>query len=65
METAYIQRKEQLKKIAEIYFNSLRQKSFSAIPFSDDVVLRAPITPGGVLNPGGGNKRYSNSGGNL
>jgi hypothetical protein len=51
METAYIQRKEQLKKVAEIYFNALRQKTFSAIPFSDDVVLRAPLVPGGVHNP--------------
>ena len=45
------QRKEQLKKVAESYFDSLRKKTFSTIPFSDDVVLRAPLAPGGVHNP--------------
>jgi len=50
-ETEYIQRKEQLKKVAETYFDSLKQKTFSAIPFSDDIVLRAPLSPGGVHNP--------------
>jgi len=51
METANIQRKEQLKKVAEIYFDALRQKNFSVIPFSDDVVLRVPLAPGGAHNP--------------
>lgn len=45
------QRKEQLKKVAESYFDSLRKKTFSTIPFSDDVVLRVPLVPGGVHNP--------------
>ena len=54
--TANIQRKEQLKKVAESYFDSLRQRVFSAIPFSDDVVLRAPLAPGGVHNPIKGKK---------
>ncbi|MEO5984152.1 MAG: nuclear transport factor 2 family protein [Ferruginibacter sp.] len=45
------QRKEQLKKVAESYFDALKQKNFSAIPFSDEVVLRAPLAPGGVHNP--------------
>jgi len=49
--TANTQRKEQLKKVAETYFDSLRQRTFSAIPFSDDVVLRVPLAPGGVHNP--------------
>lgn len=44
-------RKEQLKKVTEDYFEALKTKSFSTIPFSDDVVLRAPIAPGGVHNP--------------
>ncbi|MDP3444033.1 MAG: nuclear transport factor 2 family protein [Ignavibacteria bacterium] len=44
-------RKEQLKKIAENYFESFKTKSFAAIPYSEDVVLRAPIAPGGVHNP--------------
>lgn len=45
------QRKMQLKKAAESYFDALKQKKFSAIPFSDDVELRAPIAPGGVHQP--------------
>ncbi len=43
------QRKEQLKKVAETYFDSLTQKNFRAIPFSEDIVLRVPIVPGGCL----------------
>jgi len=44
-------RKEQLKKVTENYFESFRTKSFATIPYSEDVVLRAPILPGGVHNP--------------
>ncbi|HSO87715.1 MAG TPA: nuclear transport factor 2 family protein [Draconibacterium sp.] len=44
-------RKEQLKKVAENYFDSFKTKSFATIPYSDDVVLRAPIAPGGVHFP--------------
>lgn len=44
-------RKMQLKEVAEKYFNALETKSFSAIPFSEDVVFRAPIAPGGVHHP--------------
>jgi hypothetical protein len=44
-------RKEQLKKVAENYFESFKTKSFATIPYSDDIVLRAPIVPGGVHNP--------------
>ena len=44
-------RKEQLKKVTENYFESFKTKSFAAIPYSEDVVLRAPIAPGGVHNP--------------
>ena len=43
--------KEQLKKVAENYFDSFKTKSFATIPYSDDVVLRAPIAPGGVHFP--------------
>ena len=49
--TANIQRKEQLKKVAEAYFDSIGQRTFATIPFSDDVVLRVPLAPGGVHNP--------------
>lgn len=46
-----LKRKEQLKKIAEIYFQSLKNKNFSSIPYADNIVLRAPLAPGGVHNP--------------
>lgn len=44
-------RKEQLKKVAENYFEAFKTKSFDSIPYSEDVVLRAPIAPGGVHSP--------------
>jgi hypothetical protein len=44
-------RKEQLKKVAENYFESFKTKSFASIPYSEDVVLRAPIAPEGVHQP--------------
>ena len=43
--------KEELKKISETYFQALRDKNFSAIPFSDDIAFRAPLAPGGSENP--------------
>ncbi len=46
-----LQRKEQLKKVTETYFNSLKNKNFSAIPYDESVSLRAPFAPGGVNNP--------------
>jgi len=46
-----VKRKEQLKKVAENYFESFKTKSFATIPYSENVVLRAPIAPGGVHNP--------------
>jgi hypothetical protein len=50
-DTTITHRKEQLKNVAEIYFESLRNKTFSTIPLSDNVILRAPLIPGGVHNP--------------
>ena len=44
-------RKNQLRSVSETYFQALRDKNFSAIPFSDDIVFRAPIAPGGVHHP--------------
>ncbi|MFN2516448.1 MAG: nuclear transport factor 2 family protein [Pyrinomonadaceae bacterium] len=41
-------RKERLRTIAERYFEALRRKDFSAIPYDDNVTLRAPLAPGGV-----------------
>jgi len=51
MSTVSTDRKAQLKKTAESYFRGLRDKNFYAIPFSDDVVFRAPIAPGGSDYP--------------
>lgn len=44
-------RNEQLRKISEGYFQALRDKNFSAIPFNDDIIFRAPLAPGGSHNP--------------
>lgn len=44
-------RKEQLKQVAEKYFQSLKNKNFSTIPYDDNIILRAPLAPGGVNNP--------------
>ena len=44
-------RKEQLKKVTEYYFEAFKTKSFATIPYSENVVLRAPIVPGGVHSP--------------
>jgi len=44
-------RKQQLKSVSETYFQALRDKNFSVIPFSNDIVFRAPIAPGGVHHP--------------
>lgn len=47
---------EQLRQVAETYFQALRNKNFDAIPFSDDIVFRAPLAPGGSGNPIKGKK---------
>jgi len=44
-------RKEQLKAAAAEYFKALAEKDFQLIPYAEDVVLRAPLAPGGVQNP--------------
>ncbi len=49
--TPVTNRKEQLRQVAEMYFQSLRNKSFSTIPYDDNIVMRAPLAPGGVNNP--------------
>ena len=48
--------KDQLKKISENYFQALRDKNFTEIPFSDDIIFRAPLAPGGSGNPIKGKK---------
>ena len=44
-------RRNQLRRTAEAYFKALAAKDFEAIPYSNDVVLRAPVVPGGVHKP--------------
>jgi len=45
-------KKELLHQIARTYvLNGLGEKNFDAIPYADDVILRAPICPGGSANP--------------
>lgn len=56
MDINLTQRKDQLKKVVETYFDALRKKDFTAIPFSDEIVFRAPIAPGGAHNPIKGKK---------
>ena len=56
MDANSIQRKELLKKIAEAYFEALKQKSFTAIPFSNEIIFRTPLAPGGAHNPITGKK---------
>ncbi|HEX4945567.1 MAG TPA: nuclear transport factor 2 family protein [Blastocatellia bacterium] len=45
------ERREQLHRIAEDYFEALRRKDFAAIPYADEATLRAPLAPGGVNQP--------------
>ncbi|WP_373521959.1 VOC family protein [Aquiflexum sp.] len=44
-------RKNLLEKVSETYFQALKSKDFKAIPFSDNIVFRAPLAPGGVQYP--------------
>jgi hypothetical protein len=50
-ESPVAMRRAQLQAVAEAYFGALAQKDFDAIPYDDNVVLRAPLAPGGVHNP--------------
>jgi catechol 2,3-dioxygenase-like lactoylglutathione lyase family enzyme len=44
-------RRAALRSAADAYFAALARGDFDAIPYADDVVLRAPIVPGGAANP--------------
>jgi hypothetical protein len=46
-----VKRRAQLRAVAEAYFAALAKKVFTAIPYADTVVLRAPLAPGGVHTP--------------
>src|SRR5690349_20409094 len=50
-ETSTTKRRTQLRAVAEAYFGALARKDFAAIPYDDNVVLRAPLVPGGVHKP--------------
>jgi hypothetical protein len=43
-------RRAQLRAVAEAYFGALAGKDFTAIPYDDNVVLRAPLVPGGSIS---------------
>ena len=53
-------RLNQLKEVAEMYFDSLRKKSFETIPYDENAALRAPLTPGGVNTPLNGKEAIRN-----
>lgn len=44
-------RRATLRSAADAYFAALTRRDFDAIPYADDVVLRAPLVPGGAANP--------------
>jgi hypothetical protein len=44
-------RREQLRAVAEGYFEAIRRQDFSSILYDDHVTLRAPLTPRGVNQP--------------
>ena len=50
-QTLIAERTERLRNIVDEYFAALRQKDFSAIPYDDNVTLRAPLAPQGVNHP--------------
>jgi len=49
--TTTAERRAQLRATAEAYFAALANRDFAAIPYDDNVVLRAPLAPGGVHQP--------------
>jgi len=50
-ESTATKRRAQLRAVAEAYFAALAQKDFTAIPYANTMVLRAPLAPGGVHSP--------------
>lgn len=44
-------RRAQLRTVAEACFTALANKDFTAIPYDENVILRAPLAPGGVHIP--------------
>jgi catechol 2,3-dioxygenase-like lactoylglutathione lyase family enzyme len=44
-------RRAALRSAVDAYFAGLARRDFDAIPYAEDVVLRAPLVPGGAANP--------------
>jgi hypothetical protein len=44
-------RREQLRRTSEAYFEALQGAEFADFPFSEEVIFRAPLAPGGAHNP--------------
>jgi len=52
MESALLAKTDVMHQLAKDYVvKGLGAKNFDAIPYADDVVLRAPLCPGGSQNP--------------
>ncbi len=52
MESALLTKTDVMHQLAKDYVvKGLGAKNFDAIPYADDVVLRAPLCPGGSQNP--------------
>ena len=43
-------RRATARSVVDAYFAALTQRDFDAIPYADDVMLRAPLVPGGAAN---------------
>lgn len=52
MQTSTLSKTGMLHKLAREYVTKgLGEKNFDAIPYDDNVTLRAPLCPGGAVNP--------------
>ena len=47
----FIQQRDRLRNIAEIYFAGMAKKDMSDVPWAEDVVLYSPLAPGGLDTP--------------
>jgi hypothetical protein len=47
----YATRRAQLRSVAEAYFSGLERADFNAIPYAENITLRAPLAPEGVHKP--------------
>ena len=49
--TQEVERRVQLKAVAEAYFEGMGKKDMSHVPWDDQVILRSPLAPGGLDTP--------------